>query len=117
MFDGDVRMVYTKSGLISEGFCRSIDDCRTAVNITGASTVEGFVEREPRCMRVLRSGMKTELFNNSGLLRGETNRRNEIWAGNLLLLIRCSVKEENSGAEPAALVRYMECVAHLDEKS
>lgn len=55
------------------------------------------------------------MWNSFVLIKGEKEGRKEVFAEKVLLLFRCSLKRESARKE-LAIVRYIECVALLDEK-
>lgn len=114
LIDGEVRMLFVKSGFINGGFCPRIDDYDRALNETRASSVKGCVKREQRVYANPDFEVGRTMLHRFVLIQRERTRKEEVWAGRLLLLFHCLVKGESDGGMPA-FVRYMERVAPLDE--
>lgn len=75
VFDGEVRMVFVKSGCIRGDFCPSLDSFDGALIVTIASRVEGFVEHEQRAYENPAFEAQRKMWNSLMVTRGERNKR------------------------------------------
>lgn len=111
--DGDIGMVFVKSGFIKGGFCPSLNDYDRDLNMIKIPESRGCVLHEQRVYANHEFGAQKKLLNSFVLIRGESEGMEEVWVGKVLLLFRCVEKGRSGGAE-LAYVRYMECVPPLN---
>lgn len=84
------------------------------LNITSASSVEGCADREKRFYASSEFGLQRKLLSSFVLTREKKDRREELWAGRVLLTFRCLVSG-GTGGNGLAVVWYMKCGPSLDE--
>lgn len=56
---------------------------------------------------------KRKILNSIVIVKGESDKRGEIWVGRVLFLCHCSMNEDVEGVD-LALAQYMSCVPSLD---
>lgn len=78
VLDGNVRVLFVKSGFISRGFFSSLDDYDRALNVLRALSVEESVKVEQRVYASPEFGAQRKLSNSSVLIPEKRDGREEI---------------------------------------
>lgn len=112
--DEDVRMAFVNSKLLSGGFCPSLDDYDSASNVSKASSLKRCMERRQKVYTSSKFKAQRKISNSFVPIGGAREKREEVWAGRVLLLFGCSVKGESDDNE-LAYVLYMKRATPLDE--
>lgn len=114
VFGGRARIVLVKSEFKTGGFFPSPDDWNKALNVLRAWRTEERRLREQSISAGQEFEAQKDLLSRAPLIRVESDGKVKVWAGKVLLLFRCLVKEE-SGGEKLPLVHYLLCLPPLDE--
>lgn len=112
--DRIVQIVFVKSENLSGGFCSSLVDDSGALNVLRAWLTEEFALREQRACTGQMFGVQKKLLKSFVFSQGKSAGKARMWAENVLLLSRCSMKGKSEG-QKLEFVPYMESVLPSDE--
>lgn len=108
---GDVRVMVVGSELVSEGFRPTFSEHDRSRNRIKIYSAGGSVLHEKSAYATLGFGTARVIMNVFVLSRGRSDEAEEIWVEKGLLLFRCTVGGDESGA--MAFVQVLECVPPL----
>lgn len=106
--------MFVTSEFISGGFWSRLDDSDGASRVSRAWRSEERLLLEQWFYASQKVGAQKKLLNSIVLIRGKSDGKEEAWAGRVIMLFWCLMRERIEG-EGLAAVRYMEYVPTLDE--
>lgn len=110
--DGDTRMKFRRSGVVSGKCCPTLSDDDKLRSRNSFSETRNCVLREPKMYvtHAFSAGRKT--VSSFLLIRSESDEEEVIWLEKVLLLFRCVVAADKESGE-LAFVRSMKCLPPL----